>query len=35
MKNDKFYEDELNISDARMKYFDKRLKKIQKCQLKK
>ena len=26
MKNDKFYEDELNISDARMKYFDKMIK---------
>ena len=26
MKNDKFYEDELNISDARVKYFDKMIK---------
>ena len=26
MKNDKFYEDGLNISDARMKYFDKMIK---------
>ena len=26
MKNDKFYEYESNISDARMKYFDKTIK---------
>ena len=26
MKNDKFYEYELNISDSRMKHFDKMIK---------
>ena len=35
MKNSKFYEYELNISDSRIKYLDKIIKKIQKCQLKK
>ena len=35
MKNSKFYEYELNISDSRIIYLDKIIKKIQKCKLKK
>ena len=35
MRNDNFYKNELKISNARIKYLDKMIKKIQKCQLKK
>ena len=35
LKNSEFYEYELNISNSRIKYLDKIIKEIQKCQLKK
>ena len=34
MKNSEFYKYELDISDSRIKYFDKIIKENQKCQIK-
>ena len=35
IEDNNFYKNELEISNARLKYLDKMIKKIQKCQLKK